>query len=174
MHAVNTRNLQDQKTMNAIEFFPFFGYSSIYLPFDEFLTKAGVTWRPKVGRKLDTTYSLPGTGMTMSFEIDASAKEKGIEVKSDGSFIFKELEVMLILEDKKNGRYTGLLPRGLAASDSRQLVESKLGTPKRRNARSDNFFLDGLVWTVAFQGDELQYIQFDVPGNGWRSHGICP
>ena len=74
----------------------------------------------------------------------------------------------------KYWKYSGPLPHGLVAADTRESVEKKLGTPKRRNERSDNYFIDGLVWTVAFEGEKLQFLQFDLPDNGKREHGICP
>ena len=160
--------------MNAIDFLPFLGHSSIYPPFDEFLTANGIASRPKVGRKLETTFFVPGTGLHLSFEFAISAAEKGFEVRSDGSFIFSGFEITTIVEDKKNGRYDGLLPHGLLASDTRQMVEQRLGTPKRRNEESDNYYLNGLVWMVAFKGGKLQFIQLFLPDNNKRKHGLCP
>jgi hypothetical protein len=160
--------------MNATEFLPFMGHSSIYPPFDEFLTANGVVWRPKSGRTLNTTFFIAGTGLHMSFDFAISAAEKGFDVKSDGSYIFTGFEIAVVAENKKNGSYGGVLPHGLLASDTRQSVEQKLGTPKRRNKNSDNYYLDRLVWTVAFGNDIIEAIQFSVPSNGWRQHGICP
>ena len=160
--------------MNALDLLVFLGHSSIHIPFDDFLTKHGFTKRPKVGRRLETSLEIPGTGLNLLFDFDISASEKGFVARSEGSFIFTELEVTLIAESKKQSTYSGVLPRGILVSDSRRVIEQKLGTPKRRNAESDNYYLDGLVWTVAFNGDKLQFIQFALPDNGWREHGICP
>ena len=160
--------------MNALDLLVFLGHSSIHIPFDDFLTKYGFTKRPKVGRRLETSLEIPGTDLNLLFDFDISASEKGFVARSEGSFIFTELEVTLIAENKKQSTYSGVLPQGLLISDTRKIVEQKLGTPKRRNKDSDNYFLDDLVWTVAFSGENLWFIQFALPDNGWREHGICP
>lgn len=160
--------------MNASEFLPFLGHSSIHGPFDDFLTQHGFTKRPKVGRRLETSLTVPGTGLNISFDFDISASDKGFVARSQGSFVFTELEVTLIAESKKYSAYSGVLPREILASDSRRAIEQKLGAPKRRNAESDNYFLDGYVWTVAFESERLQFIQFSIPSAGWRKYGICP
>ena len=160
--------------MNALEFLPFLGHSSIHLPFDDFLTNNGITKRPKINERLDTTIFVPGQGLSLAFRFDTYAKEEGFVPKSEGSLVFTSFTITLIAESKKNGQYSGPLPRGLVAADTRQTVEQKLGTPKRRNEESDNYFIDGLVWEVAFEGDKFQYLRFYLPTNGWRKHGICP
>ena len=48
------------------------------------------------------------------------------------------------------------------------------GTLKRRTADVDNYYVDGVVWTVAFEGDALEFLQLGVPSNGKRKHGLCP
>ena len=160
--------------MNAIEFLPFMGHSSIHPPFDDFLMDNGITWRPKIGRNLDTSFFIPGTGLNLTFDFGSSAPEDGFAVKSEGSFVFNEFAVTFIAEDKKNGQYKGPLPHGLVASDTRQTVEQKLGTPKRRNEGGDNYYLDGLVWVVAFEEQKLEFIQFYLPTDNKRKYGLCP
>lgn len=106
----------------------------------------------------------------MSFEIDA--KGNGIAPKSEGAFIFSQLEIRISGDDGRNGIYTGHLPYGLIANDSRDAVK-KLGQLKRRMPEIDNYFLDGVVWTVAFEEDKLEFFQLGVPTNGKRKHGLC-
>lgn len=160
--------------MLLMDFLPFLGHSSINAPFDEFLNAKGIMWRPKVGRRLDTLHFIPSTGLALSFDLAVSAQERGISPKSEGNFVFTRLDVMIVAADKKDGSYGGPLIRGLVAQDTRQLIEAKLGQPRRRNAESDNFYLDDLVWTVAFERGKLNFLQFDLPSDGWRAHGICP
>ena len=74
----------------------------------------------------------------------------------------------------KAGLYTRPLPCGLESADSRETIERKLGTLKRRTADVDNYYVDGVVWTVAFEGDALEFLQLGVPSNGKRKHGLCP
>ncbi|MDH0775575.1 MULTISPECIES: hypothetical protein [Delftia] len=158
--------------MNAIELMIFLGHSSTHEPFDEFLTKNGIKSRPKIGRSLETLIPIKGQGLSMSFEIDA--KGNGIAPKSEGAFIFSQLEIRISGDVGKNGIYTGPLPYGLSANDSRDAIEKKLGQLKRRMPEIDNYFLDGVVWTVAFEEDKLEFFQLGVPTNGKRKHGLCP
>lgn len=157
--------------MNAIELIGFLGYSSIHKPFDEYLTASGLKKRPKIGKSLDTIIAVKGEGLSMSFEIDAEGE--GIEPKSEGSFVFYQLEIMLLDKGQENGVYVGPLPYDLLATDSRNNVENKLQILKRRLPDNDSYFVDGLVWTVAFDGDKLRFIQVGVPTNGKRKHGLC-
>lgn len=160
--------------MNALDFIPYLGHSSIYPPFDVFLSECGIAWRPSMKRNVDKMLSVKGQGITISFCFDISAKENGVKIKSEGAFIFDRLQIMLIEEDKKDGKYTGPLPRGILPTDSRAQIEAKLGAPTRRNEETDNYYLDELVWIVAFEGEKLQYLKLCVPDDGWRKHGLCP
>jgi hypothetical protein len=160
--------------MNALDFLPFLGHSSIYPPFDEFLAKNGVIKRPNIKQNLDNTIFVRGIGLCLSFQFDISAKDEGFIAKSEGVFIFTEFEIMIVTADKKNGKYEGVLPYGLTSLDTRQSVEQKLGTPKRRNEDSDNYYINDLVLTVAFKADKLKFLQFDLPDNGWRERSIAP
>jgi hypothetical protein len=160
--------------MSALEFLPFLGHSSIYPPFDDFLTSNGITKRPTLKRNLQNDIFADGAGISMHFSFGISGAEEGFVVKSEGTFIFRSMYIILIEEDKKDGKYSGPLPHGLLVSDTRTTVEQKLGAPKRRNKSSDNYYLDGLVWTVVFEGNKLRYIELHLPDNGWREHGICP
>jgi len=157
--------------MNATELIDFLGHSSIYQPFDEHLTMAGLKKRPKLGKSLDTLVAVPGEGLSMSFEIDAEGE--GIAQKSEGAFVFYQLEIMLSCNRQDNGAYTGLLPHSLLATDSRSDVERKLKNLKRRLPDNDSYFVDGLVWTVAFDGETLRFLQVGVPTEGKREHGLC-
>lgn len=107
--------------MNAIELMIFLGHSSTHEPFDEFLTKNSIKSRPKTGRSLETLIPIKGQGLSMSFEIDA--KGNGIAPKSEGAFIFSQLEIRISGDDGRNGIYSRHLPYGLSANDSRDAVE---------------------------------------------------
>lgn len=157
--------------MNAIDLMSFLGHSSIYRPFDEFLAASGVKKRPKIGRSLDTIIPVKDEGLSMSFEIDA--KGRGIVQKSEGTFVFYRLEIMLLEKGQDNGVYAGELPYSLLATDSRSEVESKLKNLKRRLPDGDDYFVDGLVWTVAFEGEKLRFFQVCVPTDGMRKRGLC-
>lgn len=158
--------------MNALEFIPFIGYSSIYPPLDDLLNKNGIKWRPNVKRRLDTTYFAPGQGVVLSFTIGADSDR--IIKKSDGDFILEHITMTMIEEDKKHGAYNGPLPHGLNKIDSRQHTREKLGTPTRTINNLDNYYIDQLVWTAAFQGDSLRSLELSIPSEGWRKHGLCP
>jgi len=75
--------------------------------------------------------------------------------------------------DDGNGIYIESIPFGIIQSDKRMDIEKKIGVPKRRNKDSDNYFIDGLVWTFAFEGVDMKFIQIDVPTNIWRKYGIA-
>jgi hypothetical protein len=161
--------------VNAIDFIQYLGHSSIHEPFDDFLTAQGIVWRPKAGRKLDTTCFVNGHGLVMSFELGAATAEKGIKARSAGDYIFNYLTVQYIAEDKKHGKYTGPMLHGLAPSDTRAEVGKKLGVaPTRRLDWGDNYFLDNLVWTVSFTSDSIKYARLELPSDGHREYGLCP
>ncbi len=161
--------------MNAIEFIPFLGHSSIHIPFDDFLTSQKISWRPKVGRDLNTTHFINGQGLVMSFEFGNATVEKGIKAKSDGDYIFNHFTVQFIAEDKKHGKYVGPMLHGLEIGDKRAVVEKKLGVaPTRRLDWGDNYFLDDLVWTISFESDAIEYVMLDLPSDGYRQYGVCP
>lgn len=157
--------------MNAIELIGFLGHASIYKPFDDYLAAAGMTRRPKIGKSLDTIIPIKGEGLSMSFEIDAEGR--GIVPKSEGNFVFHQLEIMLLNKGQENGVYTGPLPYSLLATDSRSEIEKKLKNLKRRLPDNDSYFVDGLVWTVAFEGGKLRFFQVGVPTDGKRKYGLC-
>lgn len=161
---------QEEK-VNATDLMSFLGHSSIYEPFDKFLADVGVQKRPKVGRSLDTIIPAKGEGLSMSFEIDA--KGRGVVQKSEGNFVFYRLEIMLLEKGQDNGIYSGQLPYNLLATDSRGEVESKLKNLKRRLPDGDDYFVDGLVWTVAFDAEKLRFFQVFVPTDGMRKRGLC-
>lgn len=157
--------------MNAAELIAFLGHGSDHAPFDAFLQKHGIKERPKAGRTLNTVIPIKGQGLSMSFEIDPLGT--GITPRSEGAFIFSQLEIM-VSGSGKAGLYTRPLPCGLESADSRETIERKLGALKRRTADVDNYYIDGVVWTVAFEGDALEFLQLGVPSNGKRKHGLCP
>ena len=68
--------LNGEKQMNAIDFFNYLGHSSIYEPFDDFLTSQDNKWRPKSGRDLDTMHFINGHGLMINFELDAAAQNR--------------------------------------------------------------------------------------------------
>ena len=97
------------------------------------------------------------------------------KVKSEGDYIFNYLTVQFIAEDKKHGKYAGPMLHGLTASDKRADVGTKLGVaPTRRLDWGDNYFLDGLVWTVAVESDSIEYARLELPSDGHREYGLCP
>lgn len=107
----------------------------------------------------------------MSFQIDA--EDLGIVPRSEGTFVFYQLEIMLLDKGQENGVYFGPLPYGLLATDSRSEIEGKLKVLKRRLPTNDSYYLDGLVWTVAFAEEKLRFFQIGVPTDGKRKHGLC-
>jgi hypothetical protein len=146
------------------------GHSRVYEPFNDFLTKNEFLKRPKIGKRLETLLFVEKQGLALSFDIGAEAN--GVQIKSPGQFTFTSLEVTLEEENKKYGKYEGPLPRDLVSGDSAATIEQKLGKPKRINSESTNYYLDGVVWTVALQAGSLRLIQFSLPDNGWREQGI--
>jgi len=158
--------------MNALDLIPFIGYSSIYQPLDDLLIANGIKWRPNVKRTLDTLHFIPGQGISINFTIGAD--EEGIKKLSEGDFIFDSLQLAIIQEDKKHGKYIGPLPSRLLPSDSREQIRNKLGTPTRIAKSLDNYYIDGLVWTVAFEGDNFHFLEFAAPSDGKRKYGLCP
>ena len=161
--------------MNAIDFIQFLGHSSIYEPFDDFLTALGIAWRPKAGRNLDTTFFINGHGLVLSFEFGVATAEKGIKVKSEGEYIFNGFTVQFIADDKKHGRYSGAMLHSLTVNDTRADVQKKLGVkPTRVVDWGDNYFLDELVWTISFGNDKIEYVMLDLPTDGYRKYGVCP
>ena len=85
--------------MNVLELIKFLGHSSVYGEFKDFLTQHDVNNRPKIGRALDTIIAIQGQGLSMSFDIDA--EETGITPKSEGTFIFSQLEIRLFGDEIK-------------------------------------------------------------------------
>lgn len=161
--------------MNAIDFFNYLGHSSIYEPFDDFLTSQDIKWRPKSGRDLDTMHFINGHGLMINFELDAAAQKKGIKSKSDGGYVFTEFTVQFIVENKKHGRYSGPMLHNLAVNDTRAEVERKLGVkPSRVLDWGDNYFLDDLVWIVSYKNDKIEYVTLEIPRDGHRKNGLCP
>ena len=158
--------------MDAIKYIAFLGFSSMHAPLNACLDKDGITWRPSARRNLDTTLFVKNQGVILHFIIGADAL--GIEPKSDGDFIFEHLTMTIIEEDKKHGKYTGHLPRGLTQSDTRDQIREKLGTPTRVTEDIDNYYLDALVWTLAFEEGEFQFLELATPSSGKRKHGLCP
>ena len=89
--------------------------------------------------------------------------------------LFIHFTVQFIVEDKKNGKYVGPMLHDLAPNDTRAVVERKLGAaPTRRLDWGDNYFLDGLVWTISFTSDAIEYVMLELPRDGLRKHGLCP
>jgi hypothetical protein len=161
--------------MNAIDFIQFLGHSSIYEPFDDFLTGQAIKWRPKAGRDLDMMHFVNGHGLVIKFEFGVSAADKGFEAKSEGEYVFSGCTVQFIAEDKKHGRYSGPMLHNLVGTDTRADVQKKLGTkPTRVLDWGDNYFLDGLVWTISFEKDKIEYVMLDLPTDGYRKYGVCP
>ena len=63
----------------------------------------------------------------------------------------------------------------LAPNDTRAAVEKKMGAaPTRRLDWGDNYFCDGLVWTIAFKSDAIEYAMLDLPSDGHREYALCP
>lgn len=161
--------------MNAVNFIQFLGHSSVHELFDDFLTSQGITWRPKSGRTLNTTYFVNGHGLVLTFGFAISAEEKGFRTKSKGDYIFNDFTVQFIAEDKKHGSYSGPMLHNLAANDTRAAVQKKLGVkPTRALDWGDNYFLDDLVWTISFENDKIEYVMLELPSDGHREYGLCP
>ena len=160
--------------MDARELIPFLGHGSIHAPFDEFLTRHGFARRPRVGARLETLLPVDGTGLDLGFDFSETARERNMPVKSEGGYVFDRIEIVLISENKKAKVYKGMLPYNLNAADTRAEVEGKLGAPRRRNEESDNYYLDGLVWTAEFSGPAFSGLRIELPDDGWRKYGICP
>lgn len=158
--------------MEATELLKFLGHSSTYSQFDDYLTQNGIKDRPKIGKSLNTIIPIKGQGLSMSFDI--SPKEHGVLQKSDGIFVFVQLEIWLSDESNINGTYSGSLPYDLQPTDSRNTIEDKITCLKRRMPDIDNYFIDEIVWTVAFEGDKLEFLQLSVPSDGKRKYGLCP
>jgi hypothetical protein len=160
--------------MSATEFIQFLGHSSIYEPFDAFLSANKITKRPKVGRTLDTKIFVDGSGLVLNFDFSSSAKKEKMEIKSEGDFVFNRFTIHLIANDKKHGKYTGVMPFDLSDKDTRESVEKKLGSPTRSNDGGANYYLDGHVWTVVFQNQFIYYCMIELPRDGLRKYGLCP
>ncbi|MEY9094287.1 hypothetical protein ABH899_002896 [Paenibacillus sp. RC84] len=160
------------EVMNPLDYIEYLGHSSVYPPLVDQLSRDKITWRPNVERNLNTTYFVSGEGLVLHFDIDA--ENNGISKKSEGDYIFDELTMTIMEENKKHGKYVGQIPYGLLQNDSRSQIEAKLGTPTRRAEELDNYYLDGLVWTAAFEGERFQFLKLAVPTNGKRKYGLCP
>lgn len=95
-----------------------------------------------------------GNGLTVYFSI--SAKDDGYEVKTNGDFVLYRVNFNLL--DDNTGVYTGELPLGVKAQDSREQVRQRLGQPARAHAASvDIYFVDQLFFFFAF-GECMEYI----------------
>ena len=162
--------------MNAIDFIQFLGHSSIHAPFDDFLASQGIAWRPKVGGStFNVLHLIKGQGLGMTFGLASDALKKNTNVKSAGDYVFNHFNVQFIVEDKKNGKYVGPMLHALAPNDTRAAVEKKMGTaPTRRLDWGDNYFLDDLVWTIAFKADAIEFVMLETPRDGHRKYGLCP
>lgn len=105
--------------MCVLELIKFLGHSSVYAEFNDFLTQHDVNNRPKIGRALDTIIPIHGQGLSMSFDINAGAS--GITPKSEGTFIFSQLEIRLFGDERKTGFILAYSPMS-----SKQMTAEKL------------------------------------------------
>jgi hypothetical protein len=108
--------------MDVVDLINFLGHSSIHKPFDEYMTYLGLKKRPKIGKSLDTIIPIKAKGLSISFEIDAEGE--GIVQRSEGTFVFYLLEIMLLEKFQSNGVYvapchTVLAPQILASTSRR-------------------------------------------------------
>lgn len=53
--------------MNATDFIQFLGHSSLYKPFDNFLTRQDITWRPNASESLNLRYIIYEKGIEIDF-----------------------------------------------------------------------------------------------------------
>ena len=149
--------------MNGLDWLPFLGHSSKHPGIEAWLQHHEVKWRPSL-RSMGNfhTFKAPGSkrgnGLTVYFSI--SAQEDGFEVKTDGDFVLCEISFNLL--DDSTGVYTGELPLGVNAQDSREQVRQRLGQPARAHESVDIYFIDQLFYFFAF-GERMKYIYAQLP-----------
>lgn len=169
-------------TINAVELIQFLGHSSIHEPFDDYLHEQGIKKRPSIeGKHHDPYIEIKKQGLHLVFLISNELHEKGVEAKSDGTYLFNWLDIYLKKEDGMTP-YKGPLPFGLAANLSQEQVRSLLGQPKHVtvdpefDANVDFFFVDDLVLAIKYdmQGNTIRMINPRLPDNWAREHGITP
>ena len=149
--------------MNGLDWLPFLGHSSQHPDIEAWLQHHDVKWRPSL-RSMGNfhTFKAPGSkcgnGLTVYFSI--SAKDDGYEVKTDGDFVLYRVNFNLL--DDNTGVYTGELPLGVNAQDSREQVRQRLGQPARAHESVDIYFVDQLFYFFAF-GERMEYINAQLP-----------
>lgn len=148
--------------MNVTECISFLGYSSIYPDLDLFMINNGIKKRPQDTGGTEHLKTPDGNAILGFQNAEVFKVEKLLPVKSDGEFIFSEIDVYPENE--------GLLPYGLTFNDNLPSLVKKLGdiiedfTRLLPEKRVVSFFYDFLVIVIFldFYG-KISLIRFYLP-----------
>jgi len=156
------------------------GHASANPSLDDFLSRNGVTVRPKRGNDVDPVRDTKN-GLAFEYKDPDGFRKSVGEPRSEGQFVLRGVD---FYADKVEGNtgFSGTLPFGLTFTTTEAEVAPQLGAPRKKRAGDKK---DGPQNTYCV-GDRLVVVSFAVGGAGvrWvrvalptvfnREQGLCP
>lgn len=156
------------------------GHTSVHPSLDDFLSRNGVTVRPKRGNDVGRVGDIKN-GLAFEYQDPDGFRSSVGEPRSEGRFVLCGVDFYADKVDGKTG-FSGTLPFGLAFTTNEAAVEPLLGAPRKKRAGDKK---DGPQHTYCV-GDRLVVVSYAVGGAGirWmrvvlptvydRERGLCP
>lgn len=166
--------------MDGSQLVELLGHASVHASLDDFLSRNGVTMRPKRGNDVG---SIGDTKNGLAFEyLDPDDFRKSVtEPRSEGKFLLRGVDFYADKVDANTG-FSGTLPFGLSFTTTEAEAVPLLGAPRKKRAGDKK---DGPQNTYCVN-DRLVVVSYAVGGTGvrWmrvalptvfnRQHGLCP